>query len=211
MRPALLLLALTLCACFERSYDCDQQEIVSVAVTLESSGGLALEHISVRYTSPGAQQARACDRSGSAWLCGSDDAGHILIEASADCHGEVSETVVVSEGLCHVEQQDLHLLMDPVDCTQEEVPGVFVTVADQDGVAVPDASVGFVPGDQDWTDYEACEPYNEGWACAWGWSGAIDLEVIAEGFSPWTDRVIVEDGCCGPETEQVDVVLLLGG
>lgn len=209
MRFALLLLSLG--ACFERDYDCDNQSVVSVVVTLDSSGGLALEHVSVQYTGPGAQQARNCRHSGSAWLCGNDEPGHLLIEANADCHVEESETVVVPMGLCHVEQQDLHLSLDVVDCTQEELPGVYVTVSDEDGDAVPSAVVGYVPADEDWTDYEPCGPYDDGWGCAWGLSGGIDLEVSAQGFSTWTDRVTVGEDCCGPVTEQVDVVLLLGG
>jgi hypothetical protein len=59
----------------------------------------------------------------------------------------------------------------------------------------------------DWMDYGPCEAWNEGWACAWGFSGDIDLEVTAEGYAPWTDQVTVEEDCCGPVTEQVDVVM----
>jgi hypothetical protein len=211
MRSILPLLLLSLCACFERQYDCDDMAALSVEVTVESSDGEPMQDLEVRYTGPGDAEPRPCEDSGSTWLCGWEVAGEILIEASATCHGAVSETVVVSENECHVEQQDLQLMLDPVDCTQEELPGVYVTVHDEDGDAIPDAAVGFVPADQDWTDYEPCEAYNDGWGCAWGYSGDIDLEVTATGFSPWTGQVTVLEDCCGPVTETVDVVMVLGG
>ncbi len=209
MRPAILF-SLSLCACFERQVDCNDMAIVSVVVTVESSGSVPLDGLEVRYTSSGAASKR-CDKQGGSWLCGYELAGDILIEASADCHGEVSETVVVPMGACHPEQQDLQLLMDPVDCTQEEIPGVVVTVSDEDGGPIADVAVGWVPADEDWTDFEPCEAYDDGWGCAWGQSGDIELEVTADGYAPWMDTVTVDEDCCGPVTEQVDVVLLLEG
>lgn len=211
MRAAIPLLLLPLCACFERQYDCDAMAALSVEVTVQSGDGAPLDGLEVRYTGPGDPESRPCDDAGSTWLCGWEVAGEILIEASADCHGDVSETVVVPENECHVDQQDLQLMMDPVDCTAEEVPGVYVTVQDEDGDDVPDAAVGYVPADEDWTDYEPCEAYNGGWACAWGRSGDIDIEVTATDYSPWTGQVTVGEDCCGPVTETVDVVLVQGG
>ena len=197
--------------CFERQYDCDDMAIVSVVVTVASSGSQPFEDLQVWYTRSGDAQPQSCDEQGGSFLCGYELDGALLIEASAGCHGDVSETVVVPQGRCHPEQQDLQLLMDPLDCTQEELPGVYVTVANEDGAAIPDASVGFVPTDQDWTDYEPCEAYNDGWGCAWGLSGDIDIQVTADGYAPWTGEVTVGADCCGPVTEPMDLVLVLGG
>jgi hypothetical protein len=205
MRAALLL-TLPLCACFERQIDCDAMAVVSVVVTVASSDERPLDGLEVRYTATG-QPTEVCEKQGGSWLCGWELDGEVLIEASADCYGEVSETVVVPMGLCHPESQDLQLLMDPVDCTQEELLGIYVTVSNEDGEAIPEAEVGYLPVYVDWMDYGPCEAWNEGWACAWGFSGDIDLEVTAEGYAPWTDQVTVEEDCCGPVTEQVDVVM----
>jgi hypothetical protein len=210
MTRVAVLIVLPLCACFERQADCDALAVVSVVVTVASSDERPLDGLEVRYTSTG-QPSRVCEKQAGSWLCGYEIDGEILIEASADCYGEVSETVVVPMGLCHPESQHLRLLMDPVDCTAEEVPGVYVTVANEDGEAIADAEVGYVPADEDWMDYEPCEAWNDGWACAWGRSGDIDLEVTAEGYSPWSGRVTVEEDCCGPLTEQVEVILAQSG
>jgi hypothetical protein len=201
------LLLLPLCACFERQYDCDNSALVSVSVQLRSSDALVIEEPWVRYTAEGAEEPTACDLTHSTWLCGWEVAGQILIEAGGLCYGSVSQTVTVEQGECHVINQDLELLLDPVDCTAEEIPAVYVTVMGEGSVTIEEPTVGYVPADQDWTDYEPCEAYDQGWACGWGWTGLIDLEVDADGWQPWTGQVDVAEDCCGPVTEQVDVVL----
>ncbi len=207
MRRALLFLPL--CGCFEQQVDCDNLSVTSVVVTALSSTEEPLDGVEVRYTAPGATDSKRCTHQGSTWLCGSDGSGIILIEASADCHVDVSESVTVPMGTCHPETQDLQLLMDPVDCTQDEIPSVLVTVWNEEGASVDDASVGYVPADQDWTDYEPCESTNGAWACGWDIVGALGLEVTAPDHAPWPDRVLVEGDCCGPLTENVEVVLYL--
>ncbi len=205
MRVFLLLLPLT--ACFERQYDCDNSSHVSVSVSLRASDGQVIQEPWVRYTLEGEDESSACDEVHATWLCGYDEAGDILIEAGGHCLGEESQTVTVADAQCHVLEEDLELLLAPVDCTAEDVPSVYVTVRGEGHSTVEDAQVGYVPASQDWPDFEACEPYDDGWACGWGYTGSIDLEVQAEGFQPWTGQADVAEGCCGAVTEQVDVVL----
>ena len=207
----LVFLPLLTSACFERRPDCDVMDVVSVEVTVRSSSDAPMEGVQVWFTGPGDPEPQLCDDRGSTWTCGDNVAGEILIQASADCHGLVSETVVVPENACHVEQQELRVLLDPEDCTQEELPSVYLTVHNEDGEAIADASPGFVPADQDWTDYQPCELWDDGWACGWGWVGDIALQVEAEGYSTWTGGVTVGENCCGVVTQDVDAVLLLGG
>jgi hypothetical protein len=183
---------------------------VSVEVLLESSDGTPVEGATVSYTVGGAL-AEPCELQAGTWLCGWEVEGALLIEATSRCHGAGSETVHVPMGECHVQTQELRRLLDPVDCTTEEVPSVLVTVHDEQGEPIPDVAVGYLPVHVDWMDYGPCEPLDDAWACGWGWSGAIDLEVQAPGYTTWTDQVVVEEDCCGPITEQVDVELLLGG
>ncbi|MFH1462831.1 MAG: hypothetical protein ABIO70_00385 [Pseudomonadota bacterium] len=200
-------LLLPLVACSDPEADCDTMARASVAVTLTSSTGAPLEEVVLQYTGPDDEEPRACDPLDDAWVCGWEVPGDLLIEAMAACHGAASQTVTVPEGACHVEQQSLQLTLDPVDCTAEEVPSVFVTVSDEGGLPIEEAHVGFVPEGQDWTDYQPCDAMDGGWACGWGYSGGIDLEVTAYGYSPWWGQAEVAEDCCGPVTERVDVVL----
>ena len=152
MRLSLLLLPL--CACFERQYDCDNSTHASVSVRLRSSDAQAIEEPWVRYTPEGADEPTACDLTVGTWLCGWDVAGEILIEAGGLCYGSVSQTVTVEQAECHVINQDLQLLLDPVDCTADENPAVYVTVMGEGSVTIDEPTVGYAPADQDWTDHE---------------------------------------------------------
>jgi hypothetical protein len=211
MHRTLTLAVLVLSGCFERQYDCDAMAAASVEVTLASSSGELLEEIEVLYTGPGAMEQQACEPMGSSWICGWEVAGEVLVEARALCHGDASATVDVPMGECHVQQQSVHLLLDPVDCTAEEVPSVMVEVVDEQGEPLADPSVGYLPAHADWMDYEPCVEQGEAWACGWGWSGVIAIEVEAEGFAPWSGEVTVDEDCCGPVTVQLRVVMVLQG
>ena len=205
MRCALILLVLT--GCQEEPLDCDTMAAVSVTVNLSAASGDPLTGAQVAFTAPGESEPQACEHISGTWLCGYEVAGDLLIVASADCHGEHTETVTIEQDECHVVQQTLDIVLDPVDCAAEEIPSVYVTVSDEGGQPIDEATVGYVPEGQDWADYELCEAYDAGWACGWGYSGTIDLEVEAPGYSSWWGQAEVATDCCGPITEQVDVVL----
>jgi len=93
---------------------CTTEARVSVMVSLEASDGAAVGDATVTYAA-GASDALPCE----AWpdvpdyACGFEVAGEVTVTAVADGFSPVSETVDVPADACHVQTQDLTLVLVP--------------------------------------------------------------------------------------------------
>jgi hypothetical protein len=94
-------------------------------------------------------------------------------------------------------------------CDDVGVGSVTVTVSDPDGNPIPDVQVGYLPADEDWTDYEPCDRFEneDSWVCGWEVAGEIEIEVTADGFQLHVEAVVVDEDPCHVIPEQLDVEL----
>jgi hypothetical protein len=189
--------------------DCDAMAAVSASVTVLEAGGGALPQSAeptVSYTSD-AGSSGACDPVAGVWLCGYEVAGAMQITADAWGYAAHTETLTIAQDRCHVVGQSVTVELDPIDCTQEVVPSVVVTVSDSAGESIAGAEVGYCPTDMDCAEPIACEPWDDGYACGWEQAGELGIDVGAPGFMPQYHRVTVTEDECHVITERLDAVL----
>lgn len=200
MLPGLLLLA---AGCPEDGVDCTTEARVSVTVTLTAAGGGDLSEAQVTWETAD-RGPEACENYGDDWLCGWEVSGEILIRAEAQGYQAAEETVTVTEDECHVESQSIDIELQPVNCTDEEVPSVLVFVVDLDGALIPDATVEYAPRDELWTTPEPCEPMGggSGFVCGHEMDGILDLWAEAPGYVSATAEVEVAADECHVITEE---------
>lgn len=95
--------------------DCTTEVVPSVEVTVVGSTGEVLDGVVVRYWPEGATgDAVACDgpHPPEVWRCGDDQAGALVVEASADGHVTEQQTVVVEADVCHVITEHADFALD---------------------------------------------------------------------------------------------------
>ncbi len=195
-----------LCGC-PMEQACTEIAVVSVTVDLVDSGGMPITAADVTYELDGADPV-PCEEWSGTYSCGFEEAGEFVIHAVAAGYQEAMDTTVVDQDVCHVITQVLVMEMDPVDCTQEEVVSVVVTVEDGEGDPIPDAAVSYVPRDQDWMAPEPCETADgHTFACGWEYHGIIDLWAEAPGYEDQTGEVDVAFDGCHPLTGEYAFVL----
>jgi hypothetical protein len=93
---------------------CTTEARVSVMVTLEASDGAAIQDATVTYAAAGSDDL-PCEAwpEEPAYACGFEVEGEVTVTAVADGFSRVSETVDVPADRCHVETQDLSLVLVP--------------------------------------------------------------------------------------------------
>lgn len=91
---------------------CDTSAVASVQVVVTDATANVLDGATVTYSVGGGAPA-ACESFGSQYVCGWEVAGEITVTAAVEGYVTGSQTVVVAQGTCHVETQDLTLRLDP--------------------------------------------------------------------------------------------------
>ncbi len=201
MLSSLMVLAI---GCPDEGTDCTLEARVSVSVTLTAEGGGAVPEATVTWETAD-QGPEACEYHGAeVWLCGWEVGGEMLITAEAEGFQNAEETVTVPEDECHVDSQSIDIELQPVDCTDEEVPSVLVFVVDGGGSLIPDATVEYAPRDELWTAPEPCEPMGggSGFVCGYEMDGIIDLWAEAPDFVSAIGEVEVGADECHVITEE---------
>jgi hypothetical protein len=186
---------------------CTEIAVTSVTVNLVDTDAHPILDADVTYEVDGGDPM-PCQAWEGSYACGTEEAGEFVIRAVAAGYQEGEENLVVTEDVCHVDGQVVVIELQPVDCTQEEVVSVIVTVEDETGGLVPDAAVSYVPRDLDWMAPEPCETSDgHTFACGWEYHGIIDLWAEAPGHAPETGEVDVDWDGCHPFTEEFAFVL----
>ncbi len=200
-------LALLVQGCPDDGLDCTAIAAVSVSVTVLDDAGLAVDAL-VSYET-GGEAPVACEHIAGVYLCGYEVAGEILIRVEAEGYQDHEETVTVTEDECHVQGQNIEVTLQPVDCTDEEVPSVIAYVVDAAGDNIADAAVEYVPQDELWTAPEPCEPFGQdgGFVCGYEYDGFIDLWAEAPGFESEYEAIEVDADECHVITEEHTFVL----
>lgn len=94
--------------------DCDTMAALSVLVTVVDEAGDDIDDVTVTYA-PNGQNVQDCEDMPDGWACGWEVSGPIEIVVQADGYLTHTETVVVTEGECHVEQQTVEVVLEEDD------------------------------------------------------------------------------------------------
>lgn len=210
MRTASVLIALAAC---NGSTDtpCDRLARASIELTITDDGGEPLPQAEAEYVHDGFDPVDCDDLDGDGlrFACGYEIMGPVLV--TADAWGFDPQTIEVDvdeRDRCHVITESVTMLLQPVNCTDEEVPSLRVVVVDSSGGSIPDAAASFVPSDEDWTQPEPCDKQDlRTFTCGGEYPGQIDLWVTGTGYEDHFEVVDVREDECGVVTTDVTVVM----
>lgn len=90
------------------------------------------------------------------------------------------------------------------DCTLEARSSVSITVVDEAGEIIDDATVTFAV---DQEERGACERIGDTWACGWEEEGYFLIEATAPGYGTTVTVVEVGGDECHVATEEIELVL----
>lgn len=193
----------------EKDIACTDHLAWSVELSLIDEAGGPVEGATVSVTDGSITED--CYEYEGTYTCGAELAGDLTIsmEASGFSAEELDVTVEADE--CHVISQQITHTMMAVDCTLDVLPSVEVTVSDEAGDPIPDASVAYVsPNDEIGAESIDCSPLDGVYYCGEEVAGELEIFAEAEGFIAQSEVVTVamtEDGC-HVVTELLDLVLL---
>lgn len=199
-------LALTLTACVDKNTDCTRLYAASVVLTVEDADGNPVDDYTAEYSVDGGP-AEPCDEG----TCGYEAAGSFSIVVDAVGFAEQTIQVEVSEDECHALTESVTVALQPVDCTEEALPSLIVTVLDGSDEPVYGAAIDYTAEDAS----GSCAPGEDALAnvftCGEEIIGDITIDVSAEGYDDHTETLTVlgDEEECHPVTEEHTVNLLL--
>ncbi len=157
----------------------------------------------------GGGEAQPCDgMPDGVFVCGWEVDGDLLLRVEAEGYESAEQVVTVEADECHVlpEVLTLTLLEEQVDCTEQEVPSIEVTVAGSSGEPLDGVSVTYAPLGGD--DAAPCELRSDAsWICGSEEAGDFVVTAVAGGHVPESAGVTVEADECHVITETVDFLL----
>lgn len=187
---------------FGPGVDCDASAAASVSVVVSASDAGDVSGAVVSFT-PRGEPPRACDGFGSEYVCGWEVPGRISVRVEAPGYARFQETVFVEQGECHVIQETVHAVLEPVECDDLAVPAVLATVVGASGEELSDVAVRWGRADSDMVPMP-CEDLGKGtWGCAEEMSGDLDIYAEAAGHAGQMLTVHVDADACHPITENV--------
>ncbi|TNE87973.1 MAG: hypothetical protein EP330_16940 [Deltaproteobacteria bacterium] len=200
--------ALMLTGCREYPMACTTEARSSVIVFVEDSGGTPVADAEVVFTVDGGAEEACMDNDGGEFVCGFEQDGHFAITGDGWGFAPTTVEVDVDADACHVITETVTLVLEPVGCTEEEVPSVQVTVTDSQGTAITSADVAWNMADEDDLP-EACESLGGNqWVCAYETAGDLRIDIDNAGpYEPYTTVVTVAEDECHVITEQLSAVL----
>lgn len=212
LRPALALLPLLLAVgCGSQDAVCDDVAAPSVYGTIVDQAGAAVAGAVVTYSVDGVDRGECSFTEGSAFVCGSEEAGEFEVTATLQGYYDVSAELTVYAGPCHVRSGQVVLHMVPRDCTDEEVPSVAVTLSTQSGVPLENPAVEYQLAGED--ARTACSGSANDWTCGAETVGEFTVYANADGFAELTSTATVSlaEDECHVETVPVSIEFPDGG
>ena len=207
---AVLALPLALAGCdTDEPPVCTADVSPSLHVTVASADGSAPEEVSVRFSVDGSD-LEDCAGAATDWICGEEIAGEFTVEVSAAGHESQNHSLTVEADECHVISQQLDVVLDPIECTEEIVSSVLLTLTDNEGTV-------FEVGSGVWAQWSLaevdmlplpCVPSSDGrWECGSEESGPFDIVAGKIGSYVASTEVEVGFDGCHPITEEVELEL----
>lgn len=207
---SLLGLSLALTGCpGASSPNCTDIAFASLNVAVASADDSVPTGVSVRYSVDGGDM-EDCDGADGDWTCGWETAGEFIVEVTANDHELQTHALTIGEDECHIIPQQLSVVLEPIECTEELVYGVQLNLVDGVGATLEPgsgawASWGFANADM------AAQPCDVGpagsWSCGLEESGPF--EIFAGRIGDLADAAYADvafDGC-HPVTEEALIQL----
>lgn len=201
------LLLLTLLGCIDET-GCTSIAVYSTTVAVTDSDGTPIEGVTLTYTVDG-EGPLACDElSPAEYACGLEASGHFVITASRSGYADATAEVDVGADECHPIPEAVSIVLEPVDCTDVEVPSIVVALTGSGGETLEDPQVAYTFGDTQAPI--ACESADGvTWICDQENAGDYVIDAIAAGHEgqsvPVT--VVMDEAGCHPVTEEVAIAL----
>lgn len=186
---------------------CTGEVVPSARVAVQAEDGSPLVDSVVTYAANGGEGV-ACEAGGDGThLCGEEEAGELVIEASAFGFQSVSAVVQVAADECHVLTEEVTLTLTPNECTDMHVPAVIVNLSDAGGAELGNPAVAY-----SLDGAESLIPCSEHGLGEWWCGNTIGEYVIrasADGHEPAsaTASIVSDAEGCYPVTETVDIAL----
>lgn len=201
-------LALTGCPTDEQ--DCTAIAAVSVSVTVIDADGAEVPDATVTFTREDSDEREDCEEGPAVYLCGYEVSGTLTIRAEAAGFAAAETQVTVTADECHVQGEAVELVLQPVDCPQVELPSVFVTIVDTDGIPIPDAWAEYAPECEDWFAPQVCDDGGDDtFICGWGFTCPLYIDAYAPGHQHEFAIVDPDEDECGPTGTEYEFVLEL--
>lgn len=191
----------------------------SVVVQLSSDAdGAVLENTWVTWkdhNSATEEAPAACESAdGLEWSCGEEFVGTLDIQAGADGHDTVvqSVTTALTADECHVDTQEISIELpksDEVACTEEERPAVIVNLTSdtEADAALENQRVTWVDVDTDMLPIDCERGSGDSWSCAPETVGNLRVVATADYHhdeSRDVTTVLTADGC-HVQTQTLDI------
>ncbi|MFT5680110.1 MAG: hypothetical protein ACI8RZ_001015 [Myxococcota bacterium] len=193
----------------EKESGCTDHLAWSVQLLLEDESGARVDGAVVSVTD--GTITEDCEGYEGVYACGAEMSGDLTISIQASGFSSEEIDVTIASDECHVLPEEItHTLMS-VDCAQEAVPSVVVSVSNEAGDPITDVDVGYVSSnDKVGAESIDCEAGDGAFYCGEEVAGDLEIYASAKGYVPHSEVVTVEmssDGC-HVVTEDLDVVLL---
>jgi hypothetical protein len=191
----------------------------SVVVQLSSDAdGAVLENTWVTWkdhNSATDEAPAACDSAdGLEWSCGEEFVGTLDIEAGADGHDTVvqSVTTALTADECHVDTEELNIELAKVSegaCTEEERPAVIVNLTSdtEADAALENQRVTWVDVDTDMLPIDCERGTGDSWSCASGTVGNLRISATADYHHDESRDVttVLTSDLCHVDTQTLDI------
>jgi len=183
--------------------------VSSLTINVSDNDGAPFEDASVRYSVDGGT-VRDCEGNSGTWICGWEESGDFEVEVSSTGFETQIVTAEVEAGECHVIPQSIDVALEPIECTDEIVSSVLLTLTDNEGNS-------FQPGSGAWAQWglanadmlpQPCVPSSDGrWECGSEQSGLFEIVAGRIGNYGASTEVDVGFDGCHPITEEVELEL----
>lgn len=202
------LLLLTACPGGPTTVDCTTEARSSITLTVVDPDGADVPDATATYSVDGSAD-EDCESFGTGGLaCGWELAGTFEVTVTAPGFAPSSFTQVVEADECHVITESVEHTLQPLDCTDEALPSIRVTVTDSQGAQITSADVSWnVAAEDDLND--PCTPLGGNvWTCGEEVAGELAVEITNAGpYEPYRQTVTVTADACHVLTEELDAVL----
>lgn len=184
---------------------CTTLAAYSTTVSVVDADGQPVARAAGTYTVDGGA-SKPCDSWTAGELaCGVEEAGHFVVEVSADGFNAGIAEVDVGADECHVIGETVEIELEALACTAEVVVSAVVSVQAEDGTPLADSSVTY---SVDGGAPASCTPGGDGsHSCGEDEVGEFVFEASAFGFQTGSVTVEVAGDGCHAITESVTITL----
>jgi len=210
MKSQLLPVALLVFAagCTTTEFACTDDARVSMTLTVVDEAGTAIPSAIVSFSVDGGDIEECQGPGDGTFGCGLEQIGEFEVTIEALGYGTDVFTQTIESDECHVLTEVIERELQPVNCTDEEVPSIDVTVTDTQGLDVTGGDVVWYPVGEDGLAEPCMSQGANNWTCGTEDAGDLVVEISNGGpYELYSEIVTVGFDECHVITENLDAVL----